>query len=802
MQNIDAGAKTVGFGAGRIFIIISLLVLSGSGLIAQDYATLRGKVVDQDNQPVSFAHIILEGTDRYVVADEYGSYALPDVPPGTYQLSARSVGYQAAYRNLAITRGESLVVNFSLETDISELTEVVVKGERYRTEAEKLKISGFSVNALDIQQFQNANIDVNTLLSRTSGVKVREQGGMGSNFEFSINGLSGKQVRYFIDGVPMDVFGSSMSLNNIPVNLAERIEVYKGVVPVSLGADAMGGAVNIITNNTVKNYLDLSYSLASFNTHRAAVSGQHTLAGIGLIIRANAFYNYSDNNYIMKDVEVWNEEQYEYETRDLRRFHDHYRAGMARIEAGVVNRKWADAFFIGGSLGSIQRDIQNGFRQHIVYGKVAQASESFNATMSYAKDSLLLNRLNANIFAAVSDDRSVTYDTAFRQFSWDGSSVNRGWTEREGRQRSIYHIIRPGWFLRGNLNYTFSEMHSLNLNYVSNQIRNEAYNEVTEQSDNVPGVLRKDILGLAYQVEAFEKRLVAQVFGKYYGLNLSQVQYSAILHAEVKNDTTFRNYGYGMAMRYKVFPNTGIKVSLEHTYRLQEVDEMFGDGLNTTGNPLLTPEYSDNINLGLYHEIFRKPHRWFFETGTFLRDAHDFIYAVPYESSNIMQYENQASVNVTGIEGDIRYTYADMINLSVNATYQNAINNKKFSKPGQTVPDVTYLNKLPNRPWFFGNVNIGFGKNNVLSNDDRLQVNVNSQYVHWFYLTWEAYGDKRGKARIPTQSIQDIGITYSFKDRKYNCTFECRNLTDAAAYDNFKLQKPGRSFSVKFRYFI
>src|SRR5690606_35793121 len=132
----------------------------------------------------------------------------------------------------------------------------------------------------------------------------REQGGLGSNFNFSINGLSGKSVKYFIDGVPVEVMGSTMSLNNIPVNLSERIEVYKGVVPVHLGSDAMGGAINIITSQRQTNFLDASYSYGSFNTHRAALTGQYTHEKTGLIAKASAFFNYSDNNYLMKDVEV------------------------------------------------------------------------------------------------------------------------------------------------------------------------------------------------------------------------------------------------------------------------------------------------------------------------------------------------------------------------------------------------------------------------------------------------------------------------------------------------------------------
>ncbi|RYE16642.1 MAG: hypothetical protein EOP51_25420, partial [Sphingobacteriales bacterium] len=82
-------------------------------------------------------------------------------------------------------------------------------------------------------------------------------------------------------------------LNNIPVNLAERIEVYKGVVPVELGADALGGAVNIITDQHTRKYLDASVSYGSFNTSRAALSGRYTDAKTGLVFDFNGFNNYS-----------------------------------------------------------------------------------------------------------------------------------------------------------------------------------------------------------------------------------------------------------------------------------------------------------------------------------------------------------------------------------------------------------------------------------------------------------------------------------------------------------------------------
>src|SRR5690606_14882056 len=105
-------------------------------------------------------------------------------------------------------------------------------------------------------------------------------------FKFSLNGFSGKSVKFFLDGIPMDNFGPALSLNNFPSNMAERIEIYKGVVPISLGADALGGAVNIITRSN-SNYLDASYSVGSFNTHQLGLNGAYTNPENGLALRFN-----------------------------------------------------------------------------------------------------------------------------------------------------------------------------------------------------------------------------------------------------------------------------------------------------------------------------------------------------------------------------------------------------------------------------------------------------------------------------------------------------------------------------------
>jgi outer membrane receptor protein involved in Fe transport len=697
------------------------------------------------------------------------------------------------------------------EPEVYEINELVVKGKRRQNEVDKLRTSGFAVNAVDLTRYQNTTEDINSVLSRTAGVKVRQSAGMGSSSQFSVNGMSGKQVRYFIDGVPLDVFGSSTTLSDIPVNLAERVEVYKGVVPISLGSDALGGAVNIISNNRLKRYMDASYSYGSFNTHRAALSGQYASDSSNIVVRVNAYHNSSDNNYLMRDVEVWDSVKYDYVETNRKRFHDKYSSSAVRVEAGIIDQPWADALFLGGSIGRMRKDIQTGFRQNIVYGEVGEESDNRNLMLTYRKNGLAVEGLDLNLFASLADDHSVVHDTAKKKYEWDGTFSGRGFSEQGGTQ-TVNHIIRPSAFARANLNYRLAEDHSVNFNGTVNGIRDENYNARIESEDLTPGSLTKWILGAAYESEWFSKRLVAQAFAKSYSMHLKQEQYAASLHQAddpiVKQNKTTHYLGYGTALRHKLFPWTGVKASYERTYRLQEAEEMFGNGLEITGNPLLRPEYSDNFNLGAYQEYREDAHRVFLEASGFWRDSRDFIYIVPHESSGIQQYENKGSARITGLEAEAGYTYARLLNASFNLTKERAINTTKYTRPvifgdtAQRKPDVTYGEQIPNRPLFFANFAVGAGLDNVAGEQDRLQLDWAAHYVQWYYLTWASFGDPRGKAFIPTQFIQSASLTYSLMDERFNLSVECNNLTDALAFDNFRMQKPGRSFAAKARYFF
>jgi outer membrane receptor protein involved in Fe transport len=794
------------------YIKILLLFLFCAYSIGASAQTSNGKIsgyVREGNEPIVGASVSIKGTKTGIVSNGQGYYELGSLKPGNYTLIVSYIGYVSESKGINLAAGQDLKLSFSLKPGRQQLSNVDIAG---KTKAQEAKESGFAVNAIETKKFANTTADLNQILNRSTGVRIREQGGLGSDFKFSINGLSGKQVKFFIDGIPMEVMGSAMSLNNIPVNLADRLEVYKGVVPVQLGADAMGGAVNVVTNQKVSNYLDVSHSYGSFNTNRSALTGQFTDQKTGIIVKASGFFNSSDNDYRMKNVDVVvggerigdqiadDGNGAEYVKGNANRFHDKYLSALGQIEVGITNKSWADVLFVGAGYNEAHQDLQTGFDQNTVYGKVKRNSYAGSGTLRYKKNDLFTTGLNLSAFAARSKDTYNTIDTTFRRYNWDGTWQESGYTEMNNSIKNINKIERPRTYAMANMSYVITPQHSLNMNYTFDQLKNRNFNQLLTDHDDMPGKLSKQIVGLAYQQELLDQKLVNTAFAKYYHLGLSRTKF--VDKVEVLRDTTFSTMGYGFASRYKITPQIGIKASYEHAYRLQEAEEMFGDGLNLQGNPDLKPESSDNINLGAFYGFKIDKNSFFIEASAFYRNAKDFIFPVPDVRSKLLKNENQSSVRITGFESEVRYNYDQLLSVTLNLTYQNAINTTKTGQTESYYVEGTYNNKIPNQPWLFGNADFTIGKDNLLGKDTRLQFNWFTQYVNWFYLTWESKGNPDGKSDIPTQFIHNASLSYSLKKGRYNISAECRNLTDHLAYDNFKLQKPGRSFSVKFRYFI
>jgi hypothetical protein len=209
---------------GKIILIV-LLCCSGFFSSAQDTGSIRGTLTSKAGEAVPSLTVRLQPTTLGATSDMAGVFSIKNVAAGTYTLLITGLGYRPVQRPVTVAAGQETVVALAVEEVAVNMADVTVLG---RTEAQEVNRQAFNVTAIDATKLYNTTLDVAGVLDRVAGVRVRESGGVGSNFNLSINGFAGNQVRYFIDGIPMEGFGSSFQINNIPINTAERIEVYKG----------------------------------------------------------------------------------------------------------------------------------------------------------------------------------------------------------------------------------------------------------------------------------------------------------------------------------------------------------------------------------------------------------------------------------------------------------------------------------------------------------------------------------------------------------------------------------------------
>ncbi|CCX62184.1 putative uncharacterized protein [Bacteroides sp. CAG:598] len=645
---------------------------------------------------------------------------------------------------------------------------------------------------------------LNDLVNRTAGIKVREEGGVGSDFDLSINGLSGNSVRYFLDGVPLDSKGSGVNLANLPVNIIDRVEIYKGVVPAFLGTDALGGAVNIITKTDRKNYLDASYSIASFHTHRVDLNSQFVERNTGFIIRSIVGVNSSKNDYRMKNVQMRDATGDNFIYGNPKRFHDGYFSLLAQVEAGVADRSWADELFISASFSKTNKELQSGSIQTKVYGAAERNSEAWNISARYRKRNLLVRNLDLNLTFSHTLDHSITIDTAYRKYYWDGGYIISQRNEIRGGERSIRHYDRPLTIVRANFDYKLNNLHGFNLNYQMNRTGNERHDDLDRTFVPSNDAVAKHIFGLTYSQLLFNEKMQNVFFIKDYinHTDIQQADQSSITGSDKVQGSSIKNYiGYGAGLRYIFLEQLAVKMSYEHSVRLPIARELLGNGTTIYANLALEPEQSNNINLALFGTWRPAPrHSFYYETNGFLRYVDNYIQTSIIEKEGMLQYINAPAVHIKGIEGELRYDWDNRLQLTANISYQDARDQQKYKEDGK--PSATYKNRVPNRPWLFGGTGVNYTFSNIILPDSKLTLGCNFQWVHWYFLTWEAYGNRDTKARIPSQHICNADIVYSWKKERFNIALECSNYLDETVYDNYKLQKPGRAFMAKFRVFI
>lgn len=763
---------------------------------------IHGTIKSSDQQAV-FATVFLKDTNIGVATAQDGNFKLT-APTGDYVLVVYCLGYRTEERNVTIEPDRSARIDVTISPAAFEVDEIVISASG----VSRINRSAYNAVAIDTRTLQNASLNLGDALGRAPGLKFRESGGVGSDAQLMLDGFSGRHVKVFIDGVPQEGAGGSFGLNNLPVNYAERIEVYKGVVPVDFGTDAIGGIINIVTKKETQArnrwFLDASYSYGSFNTHKSYVNFGQTFKN-GFTYEINAFQNYSDNSYhIDTKVKQFLEGGYTKTTNELyrvKRFHDTYHDEAVVGKVGVVGKKWADRLMFGLSYSQMYKEIQNGVRQEIVFGGKYRKGHSLMPSLEYSKQNLFTKGLDVKLTANYNRNQIDNVDTCRYEFNWLGDMRERTTPGEQNYQHTRQH--NDNWSGTFNINYRLGTTHTFTLNHQIGSFRRKNESMLTGGStSSIPSENLKNVSGLSYRLRPSD-RWNLSLFGKYYYQRaVGSVAQTQAQDTWLRVSRSIDYIGYGAAATCFIMSELQAKLSYEKAARMPTDSEMFGDGDLETGNFEIKPENSHNINLSLSYDKTFGRHSVYAEGALIYRDTRDYIMRTITGSGGKLQGEhiNHGKVLTKGFNIGLRYSFSNWLSVGGSFTHTDARNNVKTTANGQ--PDATYGVRMPNTPYQFANIDLTLSWHGLGRRGNVLSFTYDNLYMHSFPLNFENLGSREDKMYVPEQFSHNISISYSINNGRYNFSVECRNLFDADLYDNFSLQKAGRAVYAKLRVYF
>jgi outer membrane receptor protein involved in Fe transport len=787
----------------KYFLLILFFVgLFNSESLAQNSATISGKVTLR-GKPVAGLNISISGSDRRAQSDENGAYSFA-LPSGKYHLICNGVGFERATLEVVLKPGEHVRHIFKIKSADLALDGVEVKG---KTAIKEVRESAFNVVTLDAKSQHNSTLDLGHLLAKASGVKIREAGGVGGDLNVTLNGFTGRNIKIFMDGVPMQGNSSSFQLNNIPVSLAERIEVYKGVVPVEFGGDAIGGAINIVTNRTTNSFVDASYSYGSFNTHRTNLILGHTTPK-GFSFQLNAYQTSSDNDYKIKSRLITNG-QYSRDTTWFKRFHADYHNETVVAKVGWVNKPWADRFFVGATLSQDHQDVQNAPANiEFVYGDVQTNRKGIQPNMEFYKRNLLVEGLTVRASANYNFNSNHNVDTSSYKYNWLGErtmAVSKG----ERGTAALSDFNNSNYSAMANLSYAINAAHAFTINDVqtgsTRKITSTASEEVLTEFEKLRRISLKNVLGISYRYRP-NKQWNVNVFGKnYYQKVTGPYNAADEAHPEwQERDAAYNTMGYGIASTY-YWKFLQFKASMERAYRLPSENELFGDENAEVGNSAIKAENSMNYNLGFtLNKLMKNTNVLYLDVNGYYRNTDDFIKREILVRTGTLTSVNFGNVRNIGVDLEARYYFKNKAMLGGTFTAMKLYDNEQYRGSESSVLNAHYKDRMPNVPYQFGSFDAAYYIHNIggKNSTNTLNLEYNLNYVYQFFLNWESMGTSSNKYELPTQVSHDFSATYMIKGGKYNFSVEAKNLSNAELSDNFAMLKPGRAFYAKFRVYF
>ncbi len=658
----------------------------------------------------------------------------------------------------------------------------------------QLKYAPQIVSLVGERQLQGTASSLNEVLNRVAGVTIRSTGGVGSPSRISVRGLEGKRMGLFVDEAAIGQFSNFVNLDDIPTDMIERVEIYKGIVPYRLGGDALGGAVNVVVKDYPPRYLDASYEYGSFNTHRFNSVFKRHNAETGLEWGAGGLYVHSDNDYEMTlhhqgDIRV-------------RRNHDAFTKAVAGGSLKAT-KWWFDELKLE-AIATLTRQEMQGIE--LDYQHAFNHARSILGSVTAKRQDFFVKGLDFDLSAAVNVGSYGQVDTAHVVRGWDGTT-RRSQSPYGGETMNFpsdSHNSTLNWVSKLNMNYELSENHLVNLNVYGSGTALHPENAVMDRAlgyrVGYDSRLNSITTGLSYDAFFLDRRWQTALTLKNFYINSRGQHLENYFLNQLKPIYIDRvEWGANFAVAYRPIQEWLFKAAVSSEVRIPSSEELIGNGYTIVPSPELKPERNNSLNLGmLYHKNLERGGMFEAELNVFASQLTDMIRFTPGMIPSTARYANFGAVNSKGVEGEVKGDFTPWLYAYVNATWQDLRDVRQFI-PETKVPNPSYEKRIPNVPYMMANCGLELhGKNWFGGKGQNTRILLDASYIHQYFYDFELsrYQDRK----IPTSLTCDAAIEHSFDNNRWTLTFKLRNLTNREVVSEFNRPLPGRNFSIKLRY--
>ncbi|GAA4322885.1 TonB-dependent receptor [Mucilaginibacter gynuensis] len=278
--------------------MFAVLFLASSAY-SQDMVSIKGRVLNENGEPVARATVSLSPDNHLTETDSKGSFSMKRIYTGLYRVQISCVGYEM-YSGEVNIKGQDAALEYTLKASNDELQQVdiVARGQNAPDNLIKAENSAMPVTVITretIEKMGSRRLD-EVLKEQTGMAIVNNIAGGARSVGVQMQGFSSDYIMVLIDGQPMlGRNNGSLDLSRISVSNIERIEIIKGASSCLYGSEALGGAINIITRyGATQPQASINYQYGSLNISDATLEAETPFADNRGYVNISGNFYHSD----------------------------------------------------------------------------------------------------------------------------------------------------------------------------------------------------------------------------------------------------------------------------------------------------------------------------------------------------------------------------------------------------------------------------------------------------------------------------------------------------------------------------